>query len=268
MAPQYTALKEHSDEMQSVDIEPSARCEYWRGSLLAWIALILVQILLLVIYASLFIFGLLSTQVNVQQCVERLSSWSPGLPAVEYNVEYFQGGFTATNEFKGTPSHEIDEAWNRVSLHVPALRLQEQDFTAIGKSMAERDWHRIPEEWGGGYLGMTEVFHLLHCLAEIRKLTYPEHYPDLWEKLGTRGTRVHTDHCLDILRQRIMCTGDIGPVPFYDDPAFVMPMPDFSTRHQCRNFDKILDWGYTNDRAVDWDQVGDLNISQARKGKR
>jgi hypothetical protein len=52
-------------------------------------------------------------------------------------------------------------------------------------------------------------------------------------------------HCLDILRQQLMCTVDVGVLgqvwyqPEGKGPeAFV----DFNTVHTCRNFDAIRDW--------------------------
>lgn len=40
-----------------------------------------------------------------------------------------------------------------------------------------------------------------------------------------------------------MCDSDVTPVTFYDNvllPARKLPMPDFSTRHSCRNFSAYL----------------------------
>lgn len=259
MSGRYTALKEAPDG-QPFDLELSKHRRRPLGQAqLIWFCLIILQLLLVAIYLTSYLVDF-PGWTNVSRCTVQLSNWSPGISAIEYETRYFEGKFGATNEYMGTPSEQIDHEWNHVSLNVPALRLFEKDFAAMGKSLTERNWHQIPPEWGGGYLGMTEVFHLLHCLAEIRKLTYPEHYPDLWAERDQRGRRVHTEHCLDIIRQRLMCTADVGPVPFYDDPNYDMPMPDFSTRHQCRNFTKILDWGYTNERAVGWDEVGDLHV--------
>jgi hypothetical protein len=56
---------------------------------------------------------------------------------------------------------------------------------------------------------------------------------------------VSTAHCLDIIRQQLMCTVDVGVLGqvWYQPPdkpwqAFV----DFNTMHKCRNFDAIRDW--------------------------
>jgi hypothetical protein len=58
----------------------------------------------------------------------------------------------------------------------------------------------------------------------------------------TSCLRCTSDHCIEMLRQNIMCRGD-GTMITYD---WMMgrnnPFPDFNVPHQCRNFDKVLDW--------------------------
>jgi hypothetical protein len=53
-----------------------------------------------------------------------------------------------------------------------------------------------------------------------------------------------------------MCSSDVTPVLFYDVDWRGLPIPDFSTRHKCRNFDQVLQWSYENDRAFSWDHIG------------
>lgn len=45
-----------------------------------------------------------------------------------------------------------------------------------------------------------------------------------------------------MLRQQIMCTGDIGLVTFHWVEGHVSPWPDFNTWHQCRDYEKIMEW--------------------------
>lgn len=52
-----------------------------------------------------------------------------------------------------------------------------------------------------------------------------------------------TDHCIDMVRQALMCSGDMGLMTYNwvkDNPV---PYPDFDTKHKCRNFSKLLEWG-------------------------
>lgn len=58
--------------------------------------------------------------------------------------------------------------------------------------------------------------------------------------------RIHTTHCLDMLRQVLMCNPDIGvlgqvwwqPEDGPDPIAFV----DFNTKHRCRDYGGIRMW--------------------------
>lgn len=50
------------------------------------------------------------------------------------------------------------------------------------------------------------------------------------------------DHCIDILRQFIMCSGDTGLITYTWEEGRNVPMPDFSTTKTCRNFDDIVTW--------------------------
>ena len=49
----------------------------------------------------------------------------------------------------------------------------------------------------------------------------------------------HIGHCLDMVRQSLICNADTGLQPFVwvGDPPH--PFPDFSREHKCKNFDAI-----------------------------
>ncbi|EOD50009.1 Tat pathway signal sequence [Neofusicoccum parvum] len=52
-------------------------------------------------------------------------------------------------------------------------------------------------------------------------------------------------HCLDIIRQQLMCTVDtgvLGQVWFQPSSAPLEAFVDFNTRHRCRNYDAIRAW--------------------------
>lgn len=56
-----------------------------------------------------------------------------------------------------------------------------------------------------------------------------------------------------------MCSADITPLLYYDDeaaPARVLSLPDFSTKHTCRNFDALMNWTWSTERVVMWEDVG------------
>jgi len=50
-------------------------------------------------------------------------------------------------------------------------------------------------------------------------------------------------HCLDILRQQLMCTVDIGVLgQVWWDKEQPKAYPDFNTRHKCRDFEAVRQW--------------------------
>ena len=55
--------------------------------------------------------------------------------------------------------------------------------------------------------------------------------------------RWHVSHCLDFLRQRLLCDLDIGTFgPLWVKHPTPRPWVDFNTRHTCKNFDAIRRW--------------------------
>lgn len=54
-------------------------------------------------------------------------------------------------------------------------------------------------------------------------------------------------HCLDILRQQLMCTVDIGVLgQVWWNREKPTAYPDFNTKHTCRNFEDVRKWAETH----------------------
>lgn len=54
------------------------------------------------------------------------------------------------------------------------------------------------------------------------------------------------DHCIEAIRQSLMCNSGTGLVMFHWVNNVSTPYPDFNTWHQCRNADLILEWAVEN----------------------
>lgn len=58
--------------------------------------------------------------------------------------------------------------------------------------------------------------------------------------------RYHVTHCMDIIRQQLMCVTDIGVLGQVwwqsEDMENPMPFVDFNTKHRCRDFEAIRKW--------------------------
>ncbi|KDR68280.1 hypothetical protein GALMADRAFT_78890, partial [Galerina marginata CBS 339.88] len=169
--------------------------------------------------------------------------------AVEYYKELtvWNGTLNYPSIYRGYPTPEIDAAWRRISQDVKFIRLTREQVLKLGKEVTPSKV-KLRDEDGGGYLTSLEFPHQLHCLDRLRKYSYREYYeisdPDF--HVNPELFRMHLDHCVEILRQSLMCSADVGMITFEWVRGFNSPYPDFNTRHQCRNFEKILSWASDN----------------------
>ncbi|KAE9379888.1 hypothetical protein N431DRAFT_448721 [Stipitochalara longipes BDJ] len=149
----------------------------------------------------------------------------------------------------------------------PTLAISKEELKLIGKESTADATVQIPNEFGGGYYATLEVFHQLHCLNMVRMATYKEHY-DLVHAFGDRPEwlRKHIDHCIDMLRQRLTCTSDIGLVTAVWVESYGEPYPDFNTQHQCRNFEKVQTWAKYHELNVSMQEMvaarGSVNLTE------
>ena len=82
----------------------------------------------------------------------------------------------------------------------------------------------------------------------IRKALYPEYYVSLAPNgNGTDRNKdhllghIHTDHCVDSIRQTLMCGADISSIVWVRDSDNII-RPEGRVAHSCRNFDRIAEW--------------------------
>ncbi|OSX62425.1 hypothetical protein POSPLADRAFT_1142692, partial [Postia placenta MAD-698-R-SB12] len=163
---------------------------------------------------------------------------------VEYESVFFNGSLAHPSEYRGPPSPYIDAAWGRLTGHVLPVRITDDTLTRIG--MAHRpSIVSYREEDGGGYVAIIEVSHQIHCLDMLRRHTYFDYYEPIKHSIPPGDAefyRIHLDHCIEMLRQRILCTGDVGMITFDWVKGHKKPYPNFNTLHVCRKLDNILDW--------------------------
>lgn len=53
---------------------------------------------------------------------------------------------------------------------------------------------------------------------------------------------VHMDHCVDGLRQSLMCSVDITPISYAWYPSRQETLPTTGVAHTCRDYDVVADW--------------------------
>ena len=132
--------------------------------------------------------------------------------------------FHYDSNYGGRPSNETNAAWDSI-------------FPAQG------GFFKHPEL--APQRSALAVFHQLHCLNGIR------HGYFLARDAAATGqglddetelsmsSPLHIRHCIDLLRQSIMCQADTT-VEIVDETAG--GVTGFGTQHQCKNWDELIGW--------------------------
>ncbi|KAH8888154.1 hypothetical protein GQ53DRAFT_826711 [Thozetella sp. PMI_491] len=150
-------------------------------------------------------------------------AYSPAWEALEWQPQMLNNDLGTSNPFKGPPRPEFEEAWDRL-LSPDAVRVGKDILEKINKTSVELSDR-------SGYFRQVRAY--LH--------------PDLYQankKEANRGQ--HIDHCLESLRQYIMCNADLTLMTYDWIPNFPRPWPNFKSVHQCANWQAIEDWAWAH----------------------
>ncbi|KAF2174154.1 hypothetical protein M409DRAFT_16423 [Zasmidium cellare ATCC 36951] len=96
------------------------------------------------------------------------------------------------------------------------------------------------------------VFHQLHCVAMLRNAlnSMRSEGKIMTHDSGDDGQDplVHVDHCIDYLRQSIMCSGDmtLEHYSMLDNGTLGPGVNGYFVNHQCKNWDQIVDFATTH----------------------
>ncbi|KAK3374968.1 hypothetical protein B0H63DRAFT_481410 [Podospora didyma] len=191
----------------------------------------------------------------------RISTYSPLFPAVQYELKKF----TLQPIPKGSPyagyGPEVDKAWDYIANDIGDIMITEEERVKLGLSP---DSLRIQNprtgEWG--YRAGVEVFHQLHCLNLLRQAVYRDYYGrkevggDVGDADGPEDLLGHVDHCIEAIRENMMCQSDVSVFTFKKFPELADEgvegdWPDFQINHMCRNYEAIRKWN--NDHVAAWD---------------
>ncbi|KAG2059376.1 hypothetical protein BDR06DRAFT_1069387 [Suillus hirtellus] len=147
----------------------------------------------------------------------------------------FNGTLDFSSIYRGPPSPEIDAAWARIA-HVLPTRMSLEEISKAGEVDSPSEV-KYPPEFGGGFMVSMEAPHQLHCLFTCILVHMFVH---LFMHLLL--IVYITDHCIEMIMQNLMCNADVTMMTWDWIRGHKIPYPNFNTRHQCRNYEKILDW--------------------------
>ncbi|KAI3325011.1 hypothetical protein HD806DRAFT_491733 [Xylariaceae sp. AK1471] len=199
---------------------------------------------------GVYILGLLLATNSGRGCPrDQGLPFSPAVEALEYRDTTFtlEDKIQEKSRFTGRPSPELDQAWHDL-LNAENIILEPEVMRHYGR---EHIGVAVPE--GGGFLGTLNVYHELHCLKRIHQFVYSDHYFADFTPRQHELNRLHNEHCIDFLRQSVMCHGDVGLITYEWHDDSLIPVAN-ATSHQCVNWEKLDRW--TKERTVDMMKPG------------
>ncbi|KAF2672750.1 hypothetical protein BT63DRAFT_359391, partial [Microthyrium microscopicum] len=171
---------------------------------------------------------------------------APAQGVIKYHNYTFTTGFSPErSKWQGPPSPSVDEEW---------VALYNFGISRVTADEAAQFYNKTSEIPGdpGHYITDLDVFHQLHCLNAVRKLIWPEYYHTLDNLVGKTRTKSqeHLDHCIDSLRQSLMCSADVTPLYWVWSPKRNLTLPEARVTHTCRDFEAIRQWALERQMVV------------------
>ncbi|KXT15679.1 hypothetical protein AC579_6139 [Pseudocercospora musae] len=165
--------------------------------------------------------------------------------------------FTASTEFGGD---QIEDWWYDLGVYSLPFLVPEEFAEEFDLDPAKHALVR-PDDPGyapgdipyAGYPMSIEVMHKLHCLNLIRQATWfnHEYYRSIHHRTWSGGhesadgvpletiMKEHVGHCVDVLRQNLICDADIELIPYLKDRG---NSNDWARPKTCRNFGAVREF--------------------------
>lgn len=110
---------------------------------------------------------------------------------------------------------------------------------------------QFPPEAGGGYMASAVGTHQLHCLHFLWQDHHRDYFPEVLRKVGKVPELYerHFEHCVDYIRQSIMCNFDTGLITYDWVLQHQNPTPNSNAMHKCVDWNALQEW--LRNRAVE-----------------
>ncbi|QDS73727.1 hypothetical protein FKW77_003900 [Venturia effusa] len=171
------------------------------------------------------------------------TAWNKLRQSIRFETRTFDPHFRGEpSPYMGRPTPEVDRLWYDLAKY-HEVRNFGVDHGTLEKLNLTKGAVQFPGT--GTYQVGIEAYHQLHCLNYIRMYTYQDHYGAsdydmIAESPDERQT--HKDHCVEILRQRLMCNPDLNVYTYHWGSKYDVPFAHLFTSHRCVNWDAFHDW--------------------------
>ncbi|KAI3612864.1 hypothetical protein WG66_005458 [Moniliophthora roreri] len=177
--------------------------------------------------------------------------YSPVNHLLEEKIVTFRNAIgNDTTKYMGDPSPELDKAWDDLyGFGINKISKDDADQLPV-KTV------RIPSD-PDHYVVALDVYHQLHCLNLIRKAFYWDYYHKLHPGPVINSSiseEEHVPHCIEHLRQSIVCASDVSAIVWYWDVEKNKTISRPAVPHTCKNFDKISEWANQPENRIYWNE--------------
>ncbi|EMD85874.1 hypothetical protein COCC4DRAFT_209332 [Bipolaris maydis ATCC 48331] len=190
---------------------------------------------------------------------------APAYSAIQYETRAFFPDFgRMPSEYQGWPNDHQDALWEGLHSKGRTIQISSEENSMLYNPSIHVPMVGLEDQ----YMIGLDVFHQLHCLDTIRKSFYPRRYNiTLLKSDGTVNyvPWLHVDHCIESIRQSLMCNADVTPMHYEWSDEIKSVVPKITVTHVCRNFDKVKKWAA--DRWVDWKWTDNRKVVENGKVK-
>jgi len=220
---------------------------------------LLLHVFIILIYTFVCLLVLLAIPKALMESPNSPRSTIPST-LVEYKPRILPNFLHSS--FSGTNHYEIDLQWHDLLDNI-SLRVTDEE---LAKNHNHKESVRLPE--GGGQLVWLEASHHLHCVKMLRQWSYRDTYfPIDHKSMAYLKMERHIDHCLEMLRQVVMCRPDTSLTTFLWVNTQDKPILNIDPlEHDCVDWDVMVE--SLQDRVVSLEEINALkNPLHTEKGE-
>ncbi|MCJ1360357.1 MAG: hypothetical protein MMC33_010362 [Icmadophila ericetorum] len=181
------------------------------------------------------------------QCAPQSLVYTPAQNSLEYVKVRMDTAGGDESKYIGFDD-KADEAWTDLTSR-NHVRLSDEDLRAINQTSISLG--------SGGHLGMLGVYHELHCVKWIRWALDQARYKHILSDQEIIDLPTHINHCVDIVRQSIMCRANTAIVTYSWIKESRVPKTNFHGYSQCMDWDKFEAWA--DEYTINILEPGELN---------
>lgn len=165
---------------------------------------------------------------------------SPAHDAIERELR----PFTLTSPYNQHPSDKTDKLWEDLVDTGAMFPISPEMFAAVNDSPETGVTYTHDPQ--GRYVATLASTHQVHCVDALRKGLW-FHYKHYKAKndpifMDADPPEKHLMHCVEMLRNAVMCSGDVSLVTYNWKKGHPGPKASFKSLHSCAKWDKIAEW--------------------------